>query len=125
MEFADACATLSEFRRPLRRGSGVLQEGDRRQGGDGAALEGQPGQNHPLARQRRKSDAFAIPGRRYHGDGIMLSIAAGSEAEAEKLFGALAEGGQVQMPLGKTFFAPRFGMVADKFGVGWMVVVAN
>jgi PhnB protein len=57
--------------------------------------------------------------------GIMLSIAAGSEAEAEKLFGALAEGGQVQMPLGKTFFAPRFGMVADKFGVGWMVVVAN
>jgi PhnB protein len=57
--------------------------------------------------------------------GITLSIAASSEAEAERLFAALAEGGQVQMPLGKTFFSPRFGMVADKFGVGWMVIVAN
>jgi PhnB protein len=57
--------------------------------------------------------------------GITLSISAGSEAEAERLFAALADGGQVQMPLGKTFFSPRFGMVADKFGVGWMVVVAN
>jgi PhnB protein len=57
--------------------------------------------------------------------GITLSIAASSEAEAERLFAALAEGGRVQMPLGKTFFSPRFGMVADKFGVGWMVIVAN
>jgi PhnB protein len=57
--------------------------------------------------------------------GIMLSIAANDEADAERLFSGLAEGGQVQMPLGKTFFAPRFGMVADKFGVGWMIVVAN
>ena len=55
--------------------------------------------------------------------GIMLSISANTEAEADKIFNGLAEGGQVQMPLGKTFFAPRFGMVADKFGVGWMVIV--
>jgi PhnB protein len=57
--------------------------------------------------------------------GIMLSISANSEADADKLFAGLADGGQVQMPMGKTFFAPRFGMVADKFGVGWMVLVAN
>jgi len=57
--------------------------------------------------------------------GIMLSIAAQSGAEVDKLFNGLAEGGQVTMPLGKTFFSPKFGMVADKFGVGWMVLVAN
>jgi PhnB protein len=57
-------------------------------------------------------------------NGIMLSILA-SEAEVERLFAGLAEDGQIQMPLAKTFFAPRVGMVADKFGVGWMVVVAN
>jgi PhnB protein len=55
--------------------------------------------------------------------GFSLSLTAADEAEADRLFGALAEGGQVQMPLGKTFFSPRFGMVADRFGVSWMVVV--
>ena len=55
----------------------------------------------------------------------MLSITANSEADADKLFNGLADGGQVQMPLGKTFFSPRFGMVADKFGVGWMILVAH
>lgn len=57
--------------------------------------------------------------------GFALSIAAKTEAEADKMFNALADGGQVQMPLGKTFFSPRFGMVADRFGVGWMVIVAQ
>ena len=57
--------------------------------------------------------------------GIMLSISAASEAEVDRLFAGLAEGGNVQMPLSKTFFSPRFGMVADKFGVGWMVLVAT
>jgi len=46
-------------------------------------------------------------------------------AEAEKRFGALADGGQVQMPLTETFFSPRFGMVADRFGVTWMVLVEH
>lgn len=55
--------------------------------------------------------------------GFSLSISVASEAEAERLFGRLAEGGQVQMPLARTFFSPRFGMVADRFGVGWMVIV--
>jgi PhnB protein len=55
-------------------------------------------------------------------DGFSLSLAAKDDAEADKLFKALADGGQVRMPLGSTFFASRFGMVADRFGVGWMVI---
>jgi len=58
-------------------------------------------------------------------DGISLSLTVKTEAEADKRFAALADGGQIQMPLGKTFFSPKFGMVADKFGVSWMVVVAS
>ncbi len=57
--------------------------------------------------------------------GFSLSVDVKSEAEADRLFAALGKGGQVQMPLAKTFFSPRFGMVADKFGVGWMVIVAQ
>ena len=56
--------------------------------------------------------------------GFSLSLTARDEADADRLFAALADGGQVQMPLGKTFFSPRFGMVADRFGVSWMVIVA-
>ena len=55
--------------------------------------------------------------------GFSLSVNAANEAEADKLFGALGKGGKVIMPLGKTFYSPRFGMVTDKFGVGWMVIV--
>jgi len=55
--------------------------------------------------------------------GFSLSIDARDEAEADRLFAALGHGGQVQMPMTKTFFSPRFGMVADRFGVGWMVIV--
>ena len=54
--------------------------------------------------------------------GFSLSLDAASDAEAKRLFDALSDGGQVQMPLGKTFFASSFGMVADKFGVSWMVI---
>jgi PhnB protein len=55
--------------------------------------------------------------------GFALNITAKNAAEAERLFGALGAGGQVQMPLSKTFFSPSFGMVADRFGVSWMVYV--
>ena len=55
--------------------------------------------------------------------GFSLSLSVANEAEADRLFGVLSDGGQVQMPLAKTFFSPRFGMLADKFGVGWMVIV--
>lgn len=57
--------------------------------------------------------------------GISLSLSAANDAEAERLFDALKDGGQVRMPLTKTFFSSRFGMVADRFGVGWMIVVAQ
>jgi PhnB protein len=55
--------------------------------------------------------------------GFSLAVGVATEAEAERVFNALAEGGQVQMPLEKTFWSPRFGMVADRFGVSWMVNV--
>jgi PhnB protein len=54
--------------------------------------------------------------------GISLTLSASDVAHAERLFAALGAGGQVQMPMNKTFFAERFGMVADKFGVSWMVI---
>ncbi len=57
--------------------------------------------------------------------GFSLTLSVTSEAEAERLFAALGDGGQVQMPLTKTFFSQRFGMVADRFGVSWMVLVAE
>lgn len=55
-------------------------------------------------------------------EGFALSVQAADEADARRIFSALAEGGQVQAPLGKTFFAKSFGMVADRFGVNWMVI---
>jgi PhnB protein len=54
-------------------------------------------------------------------EGFSLSLTLG-ESEAERVFKALSDGGEVRMPLGKTFFAPKFGMLADKFGVGWMIM---
>jgi PhnB protein len=56
-------------------------------------------------------------------EGFALAIAANTEADADRMFNALADGGQVTMPLAKTFFSPRFGMLADKFGVHWMILV--
>jgi PhnB protein len=58
-------------------------------------------------------------------DGFALSITVDDDAKAERLFAALAEGGQVRMPMTSTFFASRFGMLADRYGLGWMVVVAR
>lgn len=56
--------------------------------------------------------------------GFSLSLTVASPAEAERKFNAIAEGGSVTMPLGKTFFSPAFGMATDRFGVPWMVYVA-
>jgi PhnB protein len=56
--------------------------------------------------------------------GFSLSLTVPNDAEAEQKFAGLADGGQVQMPLTKTFFSSRFGMVADRFGVSWMIYVA-
>jgi PhnB protein len=57
-------------------------------------------------------------------DGFSLSVAVPDEAEANRVFAALSEGGLVTMPLEKTFWSPKFGMLSDRFGVGWMVSVA-
>jgi PhnB protein len=57
--------------------------------------------------------------------GVSLSLTLKDVAEAERLFKALSEGGQVQMPFAKTFWSPGFGMAADRFGVWWMVNVAQ
>lgn len=56
-------------------------------------------------------------------EGFSLSISVADEAEADKVFAALSEGGKVTMPLEKTFWSPRFGMLDDRFGVSWMVNV--
>jgi PhnB protein len=53
--------------------------------------------------------------------GFSLSLSVSTEAEADRVFAMLADGGQVQMPLARTFWSPRFGMLTDRFGVAWMV----
>ena len=67
------------------------------------------------------SDGRCTGSTNFHG--IALALTVPTEADAERVFGGLSDGGKVNMPLQKTFFAPRFGMLADKFGVGWMVLV--
>ena len=68
------------------------------------------------------SDGMTPGGAAFNG--FCLSLDLPDAAAAQRVFDALAAGGQVRMPLGKTFWAPCFGMVADRFGVGWMVGVA-
>lgn len=58
-------------------------------------------------------------------EGFSLSLSVPTEKEADRVFAALAEGGKVQMPLSKTFWSPRFGMVQDRFGIGWMISVEH
>jgi PhnB protein len=67
------------------------------------------------------SDGRCLGGPSFQG--FALSLTVPSESEAERLFTALGDGGQVQMPLTKTFFSPRFGMLSDRFGVFWMIYV--
>lgn len=55
--------------------------------------------------------------------GFSLAYSVATEAEADRVFNALADGGQVTMPLEKTFWSPRYGMVTDRFGIAWMVMV--
>src|SRR4051812_8028177 len=55
--------------------------------------------------------------------GITLSLNVPNEAAADRAFNALSDGGNIHMPLTKTFFSPRFGMLADRFGVPWMIIV--
>ena len=113
----------------------------RRQGDDADAIQRKPRQaaaRHDAARLGAEGHAFA---RMTIGDsvvmatdgyctgkpkfeGISLSLTAKDDAEAKRLFDNLADGGEVTMPLDKTFFASSFGMVKDRFGVSWMVIAA-
>ena len=89
----------------------------------------QPGMGEKIMHARLKigdsviylSDGMCSGEQRF--DGFSLSVTVANEEEAERRFSALADGGEVRMPLEKTFFSPKFGAVADKFGVGWMVYV--
>ena len=65
------------------------------------------------------------PSEKTSFQGFSLSLTVPNETEADRAFAALSKGGQVKMPLTKTFWSPRFGMVEDRFGVGWMVSVAH
>jgi PhnB protein len=69
------------------------------------------------------SDGFC--GGKPSFQGFSLAVSTATDAEAERVFAALGEGGQVQQPLIKTFFSSKFGVVADRFGVSWMVTVAQ
>lgn len=62
------------------------------------------------------------PGRYETPQGFSLSFSANGTAEAERIFKALEEKGDVKMPMQKTFFAERFGMVVDRFGIPWMIL---
>ena len=92
-----------------------------------------PGMLSPGFENKIMHSSFTIGGARIMGsdgcdesskfDGFRLALTVPSEAEAHKAFDALADGGTVQMPLTQTFWSPCYGMVTDKFNVGWMVMV--
>jgi PhnB protein len=69
--------------------------------------------------------ADVVPEQYVAPQGFSLSLHPKGTAEAERIFGALAEGGRVVLPLQKTFWAERFGMVVDRFGIPWMVNCAG
>lgn len=69
------------------------------------------------------SDGMGQDGPKF--EGFTLSYTADDEAEAHQRFNALGAGGKVVMPLGKTFYSPCFGMVEDRFGLSWMVIVPH
>ncbi|OUL98048.1 VOC family protein [Variovorax sp. JS1663] len=94
----------------------------------GAEMSGPPPENNVMHAEFKigdstlmASDGLAREPATFRGFSLSLSVA--DEADAKRKFEALAEGGQVQMPLAPTFYSPCFGMVQDRFGVGWMVIV--
>ncbi len=71
--------------------------------------------------QLMASDGYCTGSAKFEGINLALQVA--TVADADRVFAALSEGGQVKMPLTPTFFSPKFGMLADRFGVNWMVLV--
>lgn len=90
-----------------------------------------PGSEHKIMHMAMKigdSELLASDGHcggQASFQGFSLSFTAPDDQAARRIFGDLAEGGQVQMPLTKTFFASTFGMVADRFGVSWMIITPH
>lgn len=88
-----------------------------------------PGNEHKIMHAEFKvGDSTILASDGYcHGQtnfqGITLTLHVPTEADADRNFNALLDGGKVTMPLGKTFFSPRFGMLTDRFGVAWIVIV--
>jgi PhnB protein len=69
-------------------------------------------------------DGMGAPGKAEF-KGVTLALSAASDADTQRLFDALGDGGSVQMPLAKTFWTSSFGMLTDKFGVPWMVMTES
>jgi len=69
------------------------------------------------------SDGMSCGETKFEGFSLTLNVP--NDAEAERLFALLAESGEIQMPMAQTFFASRFGTLADRFGVSWIVIVAQ
>jgi PhnB protein len=96
----------------------------------GGCPEGSPSSTHPEKVMHSElkigdslvflSDGHCTGSTKF--EGISLTLAASSDAQAQKIFSALAVEGKVMMPLGKTFFASQFGMLTDRFGVAWIVL---
>jgi PhnB protein len=61
------------------------------------------------------------PGEHQKAQGISIALSLSDDAKAEQIFAGLAEGGKVSMPMQETFWAKRFGMVTDRFGIPWMI----
>jgi len=100
-----------------------------------ATYEGTPAEQHMPPELRKKvihaqikigestmMGADAPPDRFQPTHGIAVTLEADSQGDAERMFNALADGGSVQMPMDKTFFAAKFGMLRDRFGIPWMVI---
>ena len=117
--YTKALGTKVDMLMRMQRGAGASATGD------DAAGQREQGDACVVSRRRHGGDGFR---RRCSGqpkfDGFSLSITAADEADARRKFNAMAAGGEVTMPLGKTFWSPCFGMLKDPFGVGWMITVA-
>ena len=100
-----------------------------------ALYEGTPAEQHVPAEMRKQvihaqiqigdttmMGADAPPGRYQTTHGIAVTLAVDTPADAERMFHALADGGEVHMAMEKTFFAEKFGMLRDRFGIPWMVI---
>jgi PhnB protein len=96
-------------------------------GGEGCAPGAAPPGDKVMHMNMRIGDAMVMASDGHcsgkpNFQGVALSLLAKDPAEARRLFDGLADGGQVQMPMGPTFFSPAFGMLADRFGVNWMIL---